>query len=613
MSDENKSLLDQLGNDGNNDRNVPTVEMTGSPMPTVEATTKPQSVVRLTDHYGNDQLSKPATSRRKGVTRTPMDLSQLPKEEDPNIKSSIQAEIFKPGGDFDQMIERREKEMQEMMQDPKFQQQAAAAAAKYQRQTGKKLMEGTGVVEGDEDDFDENPNITQTAVEDEDSDGFPVEQPVGEASKVDIEYDEDFDQDEDDDFDYEDMGTSEEIAEKIEVSLDESMAVEKPMEEEKVVTKKDPEPVYQDEGFTLKDSGVKREEVSFEEEETVTKADDDDEEAMNARTEFLKQEITKRLRPVSKKLDISGFPVAKRGQKLPTGASLTYKEANVAMWPLVNTGVVVSGKEIAGSMLELIRAHINNDDARAALKIMYDNITSAKPQTFDAWAKTVDAEDYDHLFFLYYIAAFKGANFIPIDCANVDCPRKVFITDDVPFIKMVNFHSEENKRIFNKIYKEEPVAASSNTVAYRIPISDIVAVDLRRPTLYSEYLELGYLNDAFIRRYADAIQYMRYIDEMYQIYSGSLIPIDYKVDHENPGRTVVNKVKAYAKAIRTLRSDELAILEAYIQKLNEKTINITYQRPETVCTVCGEITPAQDMTAASMVFIRNQLGLLTTT
>ena len=63
-----------------------------------------------------------------------------------------------------------------------------------------------------------------------------------------------------------------------------------------------------------------------------------------------------------------------------------------------------------------------------------------------------------------------------------------------------------------------------------------------------------------------------------------------------------------------MNADEIAIMRAYINGINKHTDMVTYQIPETTCPHCGNVNKAvENQSASSLVFLRNQLGLLVTT
>lgn len=646
------SIVEQLNNDGNDNRVIPTIEPAATPEANIGAASitpadneetaismgamggKGRQARNLQFQTAGDYGGKPGKGIVRSQSREPLDLSQFPKKMDPDVKNSIQSEIFKPGGDFDQMLERRRQEMEADLSREEFADDLAKASQKISG-AGRALPAGTiealaeAGVTGDDLDFgDEEFGVGEDEFSDEaeEEEGGEDEQEQYDEKDVTI-VDTSGSEFEDEFIDNEDINEMEEEQEEDTTPVEQQTPTQ--TSSSKLTTErkkpynihtikeshkesgtgqeeKPKEEVISVEGYEddFGSAGYVNEEISLEEVDPVA----DTEEDRELRTKYLKEAITEKLNPVSEKLNISGFPIAKRGTK--TKKSLN-RPAGLSKWPLINTGIVITTKAISGSMMELVRSHVSNGDIKEALMIMYDHVVSAKPMNFIAWAKGIDAEDFDHLFFAFYISAFKGVNYIPIDCHNPECKRKVFITEDIPFIKMVDFHEKKNKNLFDKIYKEEPQAMESDdVVAYRVPISADIAVDFRRSSLYSEYIELSYLNDAFIKKHADIINYIRNIEEIYIIEEGQLVPLDYKIDPNSEGRTVVNKVKAYAKALRSLSSDEIAIIDAYIAKMNEDTIKITYKRPAAKCNICGTDAKEEPMSAAALVFIRNQLGLM---
>lgn len=626
------SIVEQLNNDGNDNRVIPTIEPAATPEANIGAASitpadnegtaismgtmggKGRQTRNLQFQTAGDYGGKPGKGIVRSQSREPLDLSQFPKKMDPDVKNSIQSEIFKPGGDYDQMLERRRQEMEADLSREGFADDLAKASQKISG-AGRTLPAGTiealaeAGVAGDDLDFgDEEFGVGEDEFSDE------AEEEEGGEDEQEQYDEEDVTVIDTGDVDFEDDSIDKEV-EKDTTPVKQEISPQAPTNKPDLTSyeengteqeEKPKEEVISVEGYEddFGSAGYVNEEISLEEVDPVA----DTEEDRELRTKYLKEAITEKLNPVSEKLNISGFPIAKRGTK--TKKSLN-RPAGLSKWPLINTGIVITTKAISGSMMELVRSHVSNGDIKEALRIMYDHVVSAKPMNFIAWAKGIDAEDFDHLFFAFYISAFKGVNYIPIDCHKPECKRKVFITEDIPFIKMVDFHEKKNKNLFDKIYKEEPQAMESDdVVAYRVPISADIAVDFRRSSLYSEYIELSYLNDAFIKKHADIINYIRNIEEIYIIEEGQLVPLDYKIDPNSEGRTVVNKVKAYAKALRSLSSDEIAIIDAYIAKMNEDTIKITYKRPAARCNICGTDAKEEPMSAAALVFIRNQLGLM---
>ena len=188
--------------------------------------------------------------------------------------------------------------------------------------------------------------------------------------------------------------------------------------------------------MALDDKAVDVDEETEESSEVTT--DEESEDQLN----ILKSLITEKLRPVSKRLNISGFTVATKGTS--SNNILAVSEAATSKWVLPTTGIIIRMKEISGNKLEMIRDSLDRQpepDIHTALRVIYDHIVSPKAPTFEGWLKSVAYADYDHLFMAVYIASFAGSNYIPIDCI---C-KKTYLTDDLNIMDMVNFKDDKAK------------------------------------------------------------------------------------------------------------------------------------------------------------------------
>jgi hypothetical protein len=349
-------------------------------------------------------------------------------------------------------------------------------------------------------------------------------------------------------------------------------------------------------------------------EETVEEVEDT-EAAEQKRVEILKAMVTEKIKPVSKRLNISGFTVAKRGTS--SNNILNMKEVPVAKWPLISTGIVVQMKEISGSNLEKIRYALSNNDARTALQILYDHIVSPKAASLEAWMKSIAFDDYDHLFMAAYIAAFADSNYIPIDCQNKDCKQKTYLTDNTAIMDMVKFKDDKAKEKFMTLYKESPVESKGLYASEIIPISEKFAIGFIEPSIYSVMIEGSYLGDEFIKKYNNTVTLLPYIDQIYLIdnTNQTLVPIEWKTFTNNLAKNIKSRVIRYDHIFDTMTADEIAVIRAYISDISTKRSDlVTYRVPETTCPVCGHVNPAvENQSASALVFLRNQLGLLVTT
>ena len=333
--------------------------------------------------------------------------------------------------------------------------------------------------------------------------------------------------------------------------------------------------------------------------------------------EKLKKLASEKIIPVSKKLDLSTYTIVKK----PTANTkfLNENPVKVAKWVLPTQQTIVKMKEMTGSELELIR-EFNEDPTSVSsmtkkYRCLYDHIASPKPSTFEAWCKSTPLTDIDHYFFGLYIAAFKGANFVPVDCQNKAC-KETYLTDDIPFMDMVKFETDDDKKKFNKIYQSEETLSNAGGLytSELIPLSDRVAIEFRDFSLYSA-LELAGLDADFRSKHQNILYFVPHIDALYIINQeeGTLTPIGFKVFPDSPTKTAKSRILKYESVLNTLSADEFNIIRSYIASLGDHTIKMSYQYPQFECPKCHQKTEVIPMQAENMVFTRYQLATLVTT
>lgn len=357
-----------------------------------------------------------------------------------------------------------------------------------------------------------------------------------------------------------------------------------------------------------------------------TTDDNDDEEINNSEiaetndADILKQlqdMATERLKPTSKKLDISSFTVVK---KPVTNVMPFFKpnKAKVAKWVLPTQKATIFMKEFSGSELEKLREYSEDRNSVDALNrrfhMIFDHIASARPSSFEQWLKVTPYRDVDHYFFAIYIASFNGANFLPEDCINTKC-KKTFLTDDIKIMDMVKFENSKAKEEFSKLYKSEASPVSNGLfVSEVVPLSESVAIGFREPSIYNVF-ELASLDDATRRKYSSIIDYIPYIDELYVINQETheLIPVGYKKYTNNAVKTVQSKLQKYEKIFNTLSVDEFGPVKAYVRDIIAMNPGMYYVYPAVECPQCHTMTKEQRTYAEELVFTRYQLGALTNT
>lgn len=349
-------------------------------------------------------------------------------------------------------------------------------------------------------------------------------------------------------------------------------------------------------------------------EEDNSAMEDDSEDILK----HLQRLATEKLKPVSKKLDISSFTVLK---KPVSNVTPMFKEssARVAKWVLPTQDSIVLMKEFSGSELEKMREYSENSRSVDALnrrfKMIYDHIMSPKPAAFDTWLKSTPFDDVDSYFFAIYIASFKGANYLPADCINPQC-KETFLSDNVDIMSMVEFENDTAKKAFLDLYQSEAAPAGKGIYCTEIvPMNNKIAISFRQPSIYNVF-EIAAMDDKTRADFSDIVDYIPYIDTIYQIdvASQQLIPIGYKMFADNNQRTIRSKVYKFHQILSTLTVDEFAIIKAYTKAIAEKNNNgIFYTYPAIECPKCHTVTESQRTTAEELVFTRYQLGTLVNT
>lgn len=557
----------------NNEHFIPSIEVGGS---------APQN---------NGKRKGSVMSMTSAKPREKADLSSLPGNKDENKEltyaDSLKTDILGPGGPFEDYMNNMAKDAQEFFAEEDM----------------------NKAVEEDEKENDSEEDIEKDEVSEDELDTEDIENEYKSNNNgvtyknIDVFSDSDTDMEED-------MDEKED-----EVLVEETPVVEPNVIVEPIVINEDPFEENEEE-ITIERELVKND-TSYTDEEDIdsddeTEVSDDeitDEEA-NRYLEIIRSEVTKRIKPVSKKIDISSFQVVKK----PTmnNAILEPREVPVAKWALPSTGITFQIKEILGSDIERIRAAINASQMSTVLQIIYDHIVSPKPETMEAWAKTIAYDDFDHLFMGVYIASFADSNYIQMVCDNKDCKDKVFVTDNLPIMNMVKFKDAKAEKEFKALLNSDITNPKGLYTTEIIPISERFAFGFIVPSMYSVYIEDRYLDEAFRTKYSNAASISPYIDNIYFIdqENSQLVPIGYKEYPNNKAKTIKSKIVKYDKIISSLGMDEINLIRAYMAKLMESDNNVSYVIPSATCPHCGKELAETDSNASQLVFTRNQLSLL---
>ena len=503
----------------------------------------------------------------KKVVREKLDLNTLPKEEPKGVilKESPEKEILGPGGIFDKYIEEKSAEAAAFFAEEEHDQEVSENSQEANDVDNSNKSEEELEMEELEKEYEKEDNTVYKEINNTLSDDEVEEEtttPVVE-SKVEEEVSED---------DTSDIEIEREIVANI------SSATENITDDDEL-------------------------------EEDASDDNIDDEDGQRY-LEIIKNEISKRIKPVSKKMDISNFTVVSKPSM--SNNIIESKEVPVAKWGLPTTGITFNIKEILGSNIEKIRSAISGGNMHIVLQIIYDSIVSPKPETMELWAKSIAYDDFDHLFMGIYIAAFNDSNYISMTCSNNACKDKVFVTDNIPMQNMVKFKDAEAEKKFKALLSSNAVNPKGLITTEIVPISDKFAFGFKIPSLYDIYIEDRYIDDTFRQKYENASAIVPYIDKVYYIdtQNQQLIPIGYKEYPNNKAKTAKSRVIRYDKVLSTLGVDEINIIKAYMVKIVEDSQSVSYQIPEATCPHCGTKIEAQPISASQLVFTRNQLSLL---
>ena len=281
-----------------------------------------------------------------------------------------------------------------------------------------------------------------------------------------------------------------------------------------------------------------------------------------------------------------------------------------AEWVLPCKGRKITVSALTGN--EIITLDISQSSKsrlqaiRDSYMIIYNHITSEKPKTFEEWIKTEYVEDVNSYYMALYRATFENANHIANMCG--ECLH-AFLTENIPIMDMVKFRDEEAEQRFNDIMEFGNGLDVKPYIETRVvPISDIIAVGLKEPTIYSTIYENQALPEKFRNANADVLNMISYIDAFYIIDGDELRPIAVKHYPNNAAKTTKYKIAAFSQVIKSLTSDEYNKLYTYITQITSNERSIYYQLPELTCPKCGKkLDVDTDENGLSLLFKRHQL------
>lgn len=350
------------------------------------------------------------------------------------------------------------------------------------------------------------------------------------------------------------------------------------------------------------------------EDKDLAALEDDNEAPVDNFEEKLKIELEKKMRPVTKKYDLSKAVVVNKPVTVTNMLSGTTSiNKKIFTWALMRSKRPITVKSFSATELNVLSSAMRNNNRSAdVFKTIWEHLTGpSKGTDFHVWCKCTSYYDIDHIWFAIYGACYQDSNYLPFNCTACN---NLTVTNDIPIYDMCKFTKPEYKDELNRILDmpEEPHMGEV-FAEYRSQISDTIVVGFREPSIYDSIIVPTLLDSEFTQKYDDVIGVAAYIANIYQVKEVNgqvtLNPISLKVFQRNEVKTIKARIIQFAKVIRSLSSDQYNIMMSYINHMAEED-NITYGLPATTCDHCHKELPEERNAAADLVFMRHRLAIL---
>lgn len=348
--------------------------------------------------------------------------------------------------------------------------------------------------------------------------------------------------------------------------------------------------------------------------------DDGSEKSEEETIKELKNEIEGKL-VIKNKFNLSKFAIANKPITSEKANMIIANQntavSNVADWMMYGAEKAISVSGLSGpEILKLNPANSTRNRLNTfkdIYRIIYDHIIDNSKPNYETWLKTTRFSDLAHIYFALYKATFANSNFITYECTNSKC-KKMFIKD-INFDDMVSYANDDvkhNVEIFCKKDTNAPAKDFGESELFQI--SDNYAVALRHPSIWNVTIEVAALSDKFLEKYADMIDLISYIDNIYFIdpVHQMLVPIDTKPVANDLAKTSARRIASYIdNIINKFTSDEFFNLRGKINEFDENNNMVTYKIPGATCPDCAEqIAETVNIAPENLLFTRHQLAAI---
>lgn len=354
--------------------------------------------------------------------------------------------------------------------------------------------------------------------------------------------------------------------------------------------------------------------LSQEDKDLAALEDDDNAPPVDDFEEKLKKELERKMRPVTKKFDLSHAVISKQPITVNNAMSnVTPIDRKTFVWALMKSKRPIVMKGFTATELNVLSSNVRNDSqSREVFKTIWEHIVQGKGKDFDTWTKCTSYFDVDHIWFAIYGACFEDSNYLPFNCPSC---KELTVTNNIPVSAMCKFTKPEYKKEFEDIRKMPVEPNMGNTFQeYLVQVSDTLVVGFKDPSIYDAVIAPNMLDSEFKQKYSDIIGVNAYIGNIYYAGvdgSGQVVlqPILTKTFVNNEVKTLKAKIIQHSKILRSLPSDQYNIIIGHINTMNDVDM-VYYGLPSTTCDHCKKELKEERSAAADLVFMRHQLATL---